>query len=49
MSSQSVVTSSRVWSCATFEEGVAQVRNTAARLEDEELELEKEIQARFFS
>ena len=45
MVSQSVSTSSRVWSCATFQEGVDQVTSSAQQLEDEERELEKQIEA----
>lgn len=45
MVSQSVSTSSRVWSCATFKEGVDQVASSAEQLEAEERELEMQIEA----
>ena len=45
MVSQSVSTSSRVWSCATFKEGVDQVASSAEQLEAEERELEQQIEA----
>ena len=41
-------TSSRVWSCATLEEGVAHISYEAAQLEKEERELELQIQAPLF-
>lgn len=44
MVSQSVSTSSRVWSCATFKEGVDQVASSAEQLEAEERELEQQIE-----
>ena len=43
--SESAVTSSRVWSGATLEDGVRYVADEAAQLEQEELELEKQIKA----
>ena len=41
-------TSSRVWSCDTLQEGVNHVSDEAAKLEQEEKELEFQIQAPLF-
>ena len=43
--SESVATSSRVWSCATLHDGLGFVADEAAKLEEEELELERQIKA----
>lgn len=44
MSTASVVTSSRVWSCSTLRDGVDYLLEEANKAEDEELELEKLVQ-----
>ena len=43
MSSQSVVTTSRVWSCQTLHDGVKQLLDEAEQLQWEEQELERQI------
>ena len=45
--SSGALTTSRVWSCTTLGEGMDQVRSEADRLEEEERELERQIQARW--
>ena len=42
---ESVATTSRVWSCATLQDGLCFVADEAAQLEKEELELERQIKA----
>jgi hypothetical protein len=42
---ESVATTSRVWSCATLQDGLCFVADEAAQLEKEELELEGQIKA----
>ena len=42
------LTSSRVWSCGTLQAGAEYVDAEAKRLEEEELELQREIEAQWF-
>ena len=44
MSSESVVTTSRVWSCQTLNDGAQQLLEEAEQLQSEEKELERMIQ-----
>lgn len=44
MSVDSKLTTSRVWSCATLEDGMEQLVNEANRVDQEELELMKLIE-----
>ena len=45
----SEATTSRIWSCATLEDGIQHVVDLSKSEEDEELELERQIQDCFVS
>lgn len=42
---RSMPTSSRIWSCGTLSDGLQHVSDEAKQLEDEELELQRQLQA----